>query len=357
MQMSLTTVLGQRKSVDFGNQTRHSVNMDTNRHQNTKARSDLPPSAPRAKQMSTGGSGKPPRMVLKTGPEAPKPAQPDVRQTRNNKRRHQQRAKRNSNAVAAAVSDLVAQNDGLKDAIQDLKAAHVEEAPTPEPDPIANAAQPKFVCGPARPTYSALPCGCVNGVRTASCSASHVAVPTLEFSQDPEFDVYVSTVVEKTCETKVVEDQAKSPKPDAVISLRATKWWNPFYKRTYTTGKLINRDHEGMSTKRVNDEKLNRDLYTYLLSNRQEVYVNRDQCLLHLQALRRKYYDLLKLSPGNPQEPGYLGDEAVRVDLLTVARVADQKDSEFLLQKTDIYKKRGFSRALSTLFSRRYTTY
>ncbi len=288
-----------------------------------------------------------PAPVAPKGPGAQKP------QTRNNRRRQQQRSVKKADLVGSAVADLVHQNEGLKDAIADLTTVATEVADAspapikPEPENL-----PKF--GPVRRPYISLPCGCENGVRQPSCSASHVAKSYIRHEQDPFADVYVATeqamVVVQLDE---VEQPHQARKPD--ISLKATKWWNPFYKRSYTTEKLINRDHEGMKTKKIHDSVLNRELFTYLLSNRQEVYVNREQCITHLNALRRKFYDIRNYTPGNPEEPGYLDDEAVRVDLLTVARAADQKETEFLTQETRVYKKRGFSKALSTLFSRTYT--
>lgn len=133
------------------------------------------------------------------------------------------------------------------------------------------------------------------------------------------------------------------------ITITKTKWWKPWYKRSYTSSNLVNHDHEGLDNCKIPDHIINEPLYIYLRTNKQPQYPNRDLKVLHLHRLKLKYYEVSNI------EVPKLSIHQVNCDTLTVGRAADERDEEFLLKETNVYTKRGFRNALSNRFGSRIT--
>lgn len=128
-----------------------------------------------------------------------------------------------------------------------------------------------------------------------------------------------------------------------------TSIWGVFHKRSYNSSKLINRDHEGMKTDAIRDTHIDSRMFSYLRVNAQPRYKDREQAIIHLHKLKLKYYEVEKISVPD------LSIHSVNVGDLTMARVADQMDTHFLLGEVQLYKNRSFTKALSNRFFRRTT--
>lgn len=255
-------------------------------------------------------------------------------QSRGNQRRQYQKSKKQP--LLKAVRELQSELDGTKDALRELKnddmtvgetPVAIRQAPPEQDEPLVFVLDHfQHWCGDDK------------------CDRNRHLDPQPQPTATKTDLATLSTVA--TTSTGLRWADVKTEHYEPAFRLQETRWWNPWYKRTYDSSKLINRDHQGMSTKAVDDHRLNGKLFAYLLSNKQDDYKDRKLALQHVQALRRKFYDLNKLIPGQN-----LTVEQIKVDLLTVARVVDQCDSCFLLQETVILEKRGFFTALSSAFS------
>jgi len=212
--------------------------------------------------------------------------------TRPNARRQVQRSKKNNGLVVAAVRDSLEEASALNEVIEDL----VEE---------------------------------LDEIRLQSVVQEVNVVNPLDAVLAEYVDI----------------DGPAEPLPiGAGFALVKTKWWSPWFKRSYDSGKTINRDHEGMKTGAIHDKRLNEQLFVYLRVHQEPYYPDRKTAIIHLNKLKLKFNEINKVDYIT------MSVAQVNVDFLTVARVADQRDTEFLLQETQILKPRGFMSALSQAF-------
>lgn len=131
-----------------------------------------------------------------------------------------------------------------------------------------------------------------------------------------------------------------SPEEEPGFRMTKTKWWNPFYKRTFDSTLAYNTDCEGMTHESVNQHLINEKLYKYLIINKQPYYPDRKTCLIHMHKLALKHYEVAKIAV--PSEDM----QTVRRDMLTISRATDEKDSELLYSEAKLLKPRGFLNAL-----------
>jgi hypothetical protein len=155
----------------------------------------------------------------------------------------------------------------------------------------------------------------------------------------------------KALEAPKTLEQVRFEARDHVVTVDRTHrvWYNPMTWFSanifvFTMSALINRDFGDEKLDDVPDTELNERLFAYLLSNRQDSYPSRTMAMLHLQALRKKFYELTKCTPGVNYPLSN-----VKLDILTVSRVADQRDTMILTSEADLYtpRKKGL---LKTLF-------
>lgn len=141
-----------------------------------------------------------------------------------------------------------------------------------------------------------------------------------------------------------------SPEEAPGFKMTKTKWWNPFYKRTFDSNLAYNTDCEGMTHESLGQHLINEKLYKYLIINKQPYYPDRKTCLIHMHKLALKHYEVAKIAV--PSEDM----QTVRRDMLTISRATDEKDTELLYSEAKLLKPRGFLNALKRRLGAKTTT-
>jgi len=303
--------------------------------------------------------------------------------TKGNQRRRAQKAKKANSLVSSNISDAVAEMAGAADALQE-KIEELEEARL---DVVSKEVLARQVAKHQTKTYTRYltPSELVreqpeikaeDGILAVVEQETHVMLPTNDVvvlpgdvSRIPQLtpqqhdkmmlstSLYTAAAISELnrvirasvglnthpchtcgqvgvelCDCRVMRKEASLGLPTYNRKIACFGMYKP---RSYNFGANINTDQEGLKTTQISLDTINQKLYQYLVSNQQPEYLNRDLKLSHLHRLRLKYYEI------NSVDEAAMSGEKLKLDLLTVARAVDQKDTKFLYQESRIYKKRG----------------
>lgn len=137
---------------------------------------------------------------------------------------------------------------------------------------------------------------------------------------------------------------------DKNFMITKRKWYHLTTKYEYHSDKPINTEHEIIKNKDIPLDIINEELFVYLISNMQTTYPDRKTKIAHAHKLKIKYYDL-------PGHKAPINLNLAKIDMLTVSRATDEKESLLLYGEHPVYRKRGFRNALLSPFRSIVTTF